>query len=235
MNSLRAEESRIRAAYERREAAAAHCPWFDHGQLFIVQQLERRIWASLRLHGLAPLQSRRILEVGCGTGHWLRQFIQWGASPENLTGVDLLEGRVTQAKRLCSSHVKIHRANAATLDFADASFDLVFQGTVFTSILDSELKAQVAAEMIRVTKDDGLILWYDFRVDNPWNPDVRGVNRHEIQRLFPACRVTLRRVTLAPPLVRRLAPYSWMGCYLLEKIPWLCTHYLGAIRKLPQP
>ncbi len=183
MNSLRAEESRIRAAYERRAATDAHCPWFDHGHLFMVQQLERRIWASLRLHGLDPLQSRRILEVGCGTGHWLRQFIQWGASPENLTGVDLLEGRVTQAKRLCSSHVKIHRANAASLDFADASFDLVFQGTVFTSILDSELKAQ------------------------------------------------LRRVTLAPPVVRRLAPYSWMGCYLLEKIPWLCTHYLGVIQK----
>ena len=235
MNSLRAEESRIRAAYERREAAAAHCPWFDHGQLFIVQQLERRIWASLRLHRLAPLQSRRILEVGCGTGHWLRQFILWGANPENLTGVDLLEWRVIEARRLSPATVKIHRANAATLDFADASFDLVFQGTVFTSILDSELKAQVAAEMIRVTKDDGLILWYDFRVDNPWNPDVRGVNRHEIQRLFPACRVTLRRVTLAPPLVRRLAPYSWVGCYLLEKIPSLCTHYLGAIRKLPRP
>src|SRR5207247_9664110 len=106
----------------------------------------------------------------------------------------------------------------------------VFQGTVFTSILDSELKAQVAAEMIRVTKDDGLILWYDFRVDNPRNPDVRGVNRHEIQKLFPACRVTLRRVTLAPPLVRRLAPCSSSGCYLVEKLRSLRTHYLGPLR-----
>src|SRR5438445_13751621 len=150
MNSLRAEESRIRAAYERRTVADAHCPWFDHGHLFIMQQLERRIWASLRFHGLDPLHSRRILEVGCGTGHWLRQFIQWGANPENLMGMDLLERRVAQAKRLCSSHVKIHRANAATLAFADSSFDLVFQRTVFTSILDSELKAKVDAEKRRL-------------------------------------------------------------------------------------
>ena len=34
-----------------------------------------------------------------------------------------------------------------------------------------------------------------------------------------------------PPLARVLAPYSYLACYLLEKFPLLCTHYLGAIRK----
>ena len=231
MNSLRTEEARINAAYQRRTAADGRYSWFDHGQLFRVQQLERQILAALRGRGLAPLDSRRILEVGCGSGHWLRQFIQWGARPENVTGVDLLEGRVAQAKRLCPAHVEIHQANAASLSFADKTFDLVFQATVFTSILDRALKTQIAAEMIRVTKADGIILWYDFRVNNPWNPDVQGVKRDEIQRLFPGCDMTLRRVTLAPPVARQLAPYSWMGCCLLEKIPWLCTHYLGVIRK----
>jgi hypothetical protein len=60
---------------------------------------------------------------------------------------------------------------------------------------------------------------------------VRGVKKREIHRLFPGCRIELRRITLAPPLVRVLAPYSWLSCYLLERIPWLCTHYLGVIRK----
>ncbi|MCS6927818.1 MAG: SAM-dependent methyltransferase, partial [Candidatus Binatia bacterium] len=63
------------------------------------------------------------------------------------------------------------------------------------------------------------------------NPDVRGVKKQEIHRLFPGCQIQLSRLTLAPPLVRWLAPYSWLACYLLSRIPWLCTHYLGVIRK----
>lgn len=235
MNSLQAEEIRIHEAYERRETTHARYSWFDQGQLFRIHQLERGILASLRLHRLEPLHSRRILEVGCGSGYWLRQFIQWGARPENLMGVDLLEERVAEAIKLCPPQVNIHRENAAALRVANGTFDLVFQATVFTSVLDPNLKRQIAAEMVRVTRDDGLILWYDFRVNNPWNADVKAIKCHEIQSLFPGCDVRVRPVTLAPPLVRRLAPYSWLGCYLLEKIPSLCTHYLGVIRKQATP
>jgi SAM-dependent methyltransferase len=226
-----AGEARIRAAYGKRQADDARYSWFNPGHLFIVHERERRLLTLLHRHGFAPLNSKKILEIGCGTGYWLREFINWGARPENVTGIDLLPERLVKARQLCPPTVRIHRASAAQLPFINETFDLVFQATVFTSILDRDLKAQVAAEMIRVTKDNGLILWYDFRVNNPWNFDVRGVNRREIQELFPACRITLRRVTLAPPLARRLAPYFWTGCCVLEKIPWLRTHYLGVIQK----
>ena len=106
--------------------------------------------------------------------------------------------------------------------FPDRNFDLVFQGTVFTSISDPALKRQIAAEMVRVIKDNGLILWYDFRVNNPWNADVQGVKAHEIQQLFPDCDIRLRRVTLAPPLSVALTVLL-VACSFLEKIPWLCT------------
>jgi ubiquinone/menaquinone biosynthesis C-methylase UbiE len=233
MNSTSLEEKRIHKAYEVRAAADPRYSFFDQGQLFRIHQLERGILASLRLHGLEPLHSRRILEVGCGTGYWLRQLIQWGARPENLTGIELLAERVAEAMKLCPPQVKINRANAATLRFADGAFDLVFQATVFTSVLDPDLKRQIAAEMMRVTRDDGLILWYDFRVNNPWNADVKAVKSDEIRSLFPRCDIRVRPVTLAPPVARRLTPYFWTGCCLLEKIPWLCTHYLGEIRKYP--
>jgi len=85
--------------------------------------------------------------------------------------------------------------------------------------------------MIRVVKRDGLILWYDYHANNPWNPDVRGVRKQEIQRLFPGCNIELQRVTLVPPLVRLIGRYSWLACHLLGSIPWFCTHYLGVIRK----
>ena len=84
---------------------------------------------------------------------------------------------------------------------------------------------------MRVVKRDGLILWYDYHVNNPRNRDVRGVKRREIYRLFPGCRIKLERITLVPPLARLVAPYSYLACYLLGKLPPLCTHYLGVIQK----
>ena len=226
------EEARIRDAYERRKASGKSYSWFDAGHLFILQDLERRLLAALQRHGMAPLDSNQILEVGCGNGYWLREFIKWGARPENLAGIDLLPERIAQASRLSAPGVLLTRGRASQLDFADGSFDIVFQATVFTSILDSALKMQVAREMVRVLKPDGVMLWYDFRFNNPRNPDVRGIERAEIKRLFSSCRVTLERVTLAPPLTRALAPYSRLGAHLLSSIPWACSHYLGTIQKL---
>ena len=41
--------------------------------------------------------------------------------------------------------MQIERGNAADLRFPNGSFDIVFQFTVFTSILDPDLKRKVAA------------------------------------------------------------------------------------------
>jgi ubiquinone/menaquinone biosynthesis C-methylase UbiE len=225
------EEARIRAAYAKRQKADARYSSFNRGHLFLMQEREQCVLTLLHRGGFAPLQATKILDVGCGTGYWLRAFIQWGARPDNLTGIDLLVDHLTDARALCPEAVTLVHGNAAALDFPDATFDLVVQSTVFTSVLDANMKHQMAAEMLRVVKDDGGILWYDFSVNNPWNPDVRGVKRREIAHLFPGCRMKLQRLTLVPPLVRLLAPYSWFACYVLGKIPWLCTHYLGLISK----
>jgi ubiquinone/menaquinone biosynthesis C-methylase UbiE len=228
---LKSEEARIRAAYARRQSADRRYSFFNRGNLFAIQSRERKVLSLLQAHGVAQFESKKILEIGCGSGFWIREFIKWGARPENIYGLDLLDNRIGEARRLCPETVNLKCGSAAALDFPDTVFDIVLQSTVFTSILDNRLRQQIAAEMQRVLKPDGLILWYDFCVDNPWNPDVRGVNKKEILQLFSGCHVELRRVTLAPPLCRRIAPYSWTACHLLEKIPVLRTHYLGVIRK----
>jgi SAM-dependent methyltransferase len=225
------EEERIWDAYRRRERVLRQHSPFNPGQLFIVQRIERRLLATMRREALAPLSGRKILEVGCGQGYWLCDFVKWGATAENLTGIDLLPHRVAEAKARCPSGVQLEVGNGASLHFEDESFDIVLQATVFTSILDASVKTAVAAEMLRVLKPGGVILWYDFRFNNPRNADVRGVNRREIRTLFPGCQIRLERLTLAPPVARCLAPVSWLACELLEKVPWLRTHYLGAIRK----
>ncbi|MGE3539039.1 MAG: class I SAM-dependent methyltransferase [Candidatus Tectimicrobiota bacterium] len=227
---MRREAERIRTAYARRQKHDSRYSWFNSSYLFMMQEREQRLLTLLQPHCCA-LPKSRILEIGCGTGYWLREFIKWGAQPENIAGVDLLSERTVEARKLCPEMVQIHDGNAAELPFADQTFDVVLQSTVFTSVLDPNVKQQIAAEMLRVVKSDGLLLWYDYYVNNPWNADVRGVNRQELAQLFPGCSMRLQRITLAPPLVRILAPYSWLACYLLSKVPWLCTHYLGVIRK----
>jgi ubiquinone/menaquinone biosynthesis C-methylase UbiE len=225
------EEARIRAAYAKREKDDSRYSWSSPGHLFMIQERERRFLQFLKRHSFEPLRTKKILEIGCGTGYWLREFIKWGAQPENITGLDLLPELVSEARRLCSEGVTVQQGSAAQLEFADRTFHLVLQSTVFTSILDAALQAQIATEMIRVLKDDGIIVWYDFRVNNPWNPDVRGITKQDIFRLYPNCNVKLERITLAPPLARLIAPYSWLSCQILEHVPWLCTHYLGVIQK----
>jgi hypothetical protein len=74
-----------------------------------------------------------------------------------------------------------------------------------------------------------MILWYDFWL-NPTNPQTEGIRPSEIRTLFPGCDFEFRRITLAPPLARRLVPVSWVVAFLLEKLRVFNSHYLVAIR-----
>ena len=157
--------------------------------------------SMLRRASLFPLDGRRIADVGCGDGTWLLEFVQWGADPTALCGIDLSAGRIERARHRLP-HADIRVGEASQLPWPDESFDVVSQFTVFTSILDPELKRAVASEMLRVLKPGGVILWFDFRVNNPSNAQVRGVSAREIRLLFEGCEVQLAPVLLAPPLGR---------------------------------
>ena len=224
-----AESSRLSTAYEQRHAVV-YDSWLDPAHCFIHQERERCALGLLTREGFTSLADARILEIGCGTGNWLRDVVHWGAAPENVFGVDLLADRVATARRLTAPAVTVTQGDITALDFPDASFDLVIQSTVFSSIIDPERRRRTAAEMRRVLKRTGIIVWYDFHVNNPSNQDVRAVRRSEIAPLFPGCRVHMQRLTLAPPIARALAPISTFACELLALVPWLRTHTLAAIR-----
>ena len=227
------EERRIREAYARRQEGDRYS-FFNPAHLFLVQERERQLLELLKQAGCSHLEDKKILEIGCGKGLWMGEFVKWGARPEHLTGVDLLVGSLNVARSKHSEKVGFVCGNGAYLPFSPGTFDLVLQATAFTSILDRDMQQAVAQEMLRVLKPQGFIIWYDYHVNNPWNPNVRGVKKREItQVLFPGCVVKLRRLTLAPPLTRRLARHSVFLCALLERLPFLCTHYLGVIRKTP--
>lgn len=226
------EIEEIRKRYEKRKSLPekSRYSYFNSGNLFIIQGREKKILELLNKYGMNHLGDKKILDIGCGTGGWLRDFIQWGARPENLYGIDLLEDRIEEARKI-SPNINFICGNAEKLDFPDNNFDIVLQATCFTSIFDLEMKKNIAKEMLRTLKDEGIILWYDFRYNNPKNPDVKGIEIKEIRELFPNCQYDFNLITLAPPLVRRLAPQNWLLCEILGKIPLLRTHYLVIIKK----
>jgi len=169
----------------------------------------------------------RATEVGCGAGGNLLDLLRLGLLPAHLTGIELLPERLAAARAALPEGVRLLMGDASTADIAPASQDLVLQSTVFSSILDDALQQRVADAMWVWLKPGGAIVWYDFTVNNPRNPDVRGVPLSRVRELFPQGHFTARRVTLAPPLARALpAAYG-----LLNLVPWLRTHRLVLIEK----
>jgi ubiquinone/menaquinone biosynthesis C-methylase UbiE len=198
--------------------------------LMIRQQATRACIHVLHRAGLFPLANARIMDIGCGNGNWLLEFLQWGASPEKLSGIDLSAARIASAQHRLPS-ADLRTASATELPWEGASFDLVTQFTVFTSILDRQMQQQIAAEMQRVLKPGGSILWFDFRYSNPRNPNVRGIGRSEIKSLFPNCRIDFRSTVLAPPVADLAASLSWAVGEILHAVPVLRTHYAALITK----
>ncbi len=228
--ALVAEEARIEAAYARREDRGRYS-WFDPAYVLVMQDVERRLLDRLRKAGLDRLAGRRVLEIGCGTGGWLRRLIAWGVQPEDAAGVELLGSRVEAARRLSPPALTIVQGNAARLPYPDASFDLVLQMLVFSSVLDPVTTRCMAGEMLRLVKPGGAIVWYDYHVPSYGNRDVRPMRRREIAELFPGCRIALERTTLAPPLGRLVARRSRWLYRALDAVPLLRTHYLGLIQR----
>ena len=227
MNDL----DRLRKEYADREYRFAHNDRYapsNAAYRFMRAQLNKDVLNLLRQYRWVNMSIYRILEVGCGNGNVLMNFHQLGAKEENLFGVDLLPARLHQAYTNYPSLAFVC-ADGQDLPYRSTSFDLVMQYTAFSSILDHEIRVNLAREMLRMLNLNGMILWYDFWL-NPTNPQTRGVRPAEIRRLFPNCQYEFHRITLAPPIARRLVPLSWLFSAFLEKLNVFNTHYLVAIQ-----
>jgi SAM-dependent methyltransferase len=229
-----AEPDRVTERYARRGTDPAIADRYSLLQPDVWQTVQERQRAMLQLlarRGWHDLRERRLLEVGCGAGGNLLEFLRMGWQPEHLAGIELLPERHAHARAVLPERVALHLGDACTAPIAEASCDLVFQATVFSSLLDDAFQQRLAAAMWRWVKPGGAVLWYDFTVDNPRNRDVRGVPLRRVRALFPEGRIEARRVTLAPPLARA-ACRVWPGWYpVLNAVPVLRTHVLAWVAK----
>jgi SAM-dependent methyltransferase len=228
MSDPSGEIERIAERYRRRGERRGASPAFSRCAAEERGKLYRSLLLDLAGGDLSALT---LLEVGCGGGSELRRMISLGLRPERLVGNELLPERLAQARASLPATVRLIGGDATALELPDASFDVVFQSTVFTSILDDGLAERLARLMWRLLRPGGAVLWYDFTIDNPRNPDVRGVPASRVASLFPEGEMTTWRVTLAPPIGRLVAPLGGWAYRALAAIPPLRTHLVAWVRK----
>jgi SAM-dependent methyltransferase len=107
--------------------------------------------------GLAA--DEKVLDVGCGIGGPARFLTRRRGC--RVTGIDLTPEFVEVARELCARtgvDVRIERADALSLPFADASFDVVWTQHVSMNIAD---KPAFYRELRRVARPGGRLAFFD--------------------------------------------------------------------------
>jgi SAM-dependent methyltransferase len=226
------EQERIARVYREWNGGAA-LPRYAWHRPEIMQQSAARIRAVAALFGqtvgfdMAPLH---ILDVGCGSGQFLRQLIEWGANPAHLIGTELQPERLAAARRATLPGVRWHLGGLDALP--EGSVDLASANTVFSSILDDGARRALAADMWRVLRPGGWCMVFDFRFNNPRNRNVRKVTRAELHAWWPARERHYRSLMLAPPLARAMAGLPWLVPETLAALaPPLRSHFVYMAQK----
>ena len=230
--SDQAEQERINRVYRPRHGAVTPAPYAWYRPEIVSQVAARsrvlaRLLACTVGTDLAPL---RVLDVGCGNGGFLRQLIDWGATPAHLTGSELRPERLEHARVHTAPGVRWHLGTPDALPKDSA--DLVSAHAVFSSILDEDLRRELAAEMWRVLRPGGWAMIFDVRYNNPRNGSVRRVSEVELLRFWPTEERHYRTLILAPPLSRTISRLPWLVPEMLGALlPLLRSHFIYMARK----
>jgi len=201
----------------------------NYGNKYMIEE-KFKVSKDLLKKSNLNLQSGKILEVGCASGSIIDFLISLGAEVDNICGIDIRPDRVKDAKKFFPN-MEIMVMNACQMEFPNCNFDFISVSTLFSSVLKNDIRSLMASEIRRVLKPGGIIMYYDLRINNPFNKNIIGINKKEIDNLFPNMEKQLKKITLLPPLTRILGvtlPYSYP---FFSMIPLLKSHYIGLFKK----
>ncbi|MGD9146426.1 MAG: class I SAM-dependent methyltransferase [Anaerolineae bacterium] len=133
MSNRQVNYDRIAPSYNRRYASGG-----QQGVAITLRELARALGAG------------RILEVGCGTGHWLARL---EAVSGQLYGLDLSAGMLAQAQQQEES-LALVRGRAGQIPFPDASIDLL---CCVNAIHHFQQQSGFVAEARRVLRPGGTL------------------------------------------------------------------------------
>lgn len=181
-------------------------------------------------------ENTRVLDVGCGEGASLINFLRLGFAPHHLSGIDFQESRVSAARaRLPGIDFRV--GDATRLEFADSSFDLAFESTMFIHSVDDGLSEKIAGEMLRVTRAGGHILLSDWRYSKPGSDSHKAMTKRRIKELFGVGVKTVRLKVfpgeLVPPVGRFLSRWMPIAYFPVRGLlPFLVGQVTTILRKV---
>jgi malonyl-CoA O-methyltransferase len=108
-------------------------------------EVEQMVVLSL----LPPVSGRRVLDVGCGTGRYMRLA---GALGAHAVGIDLSPAMLSRAQQ---SGAAVARGDMAALPIASATCDIVLCGL---SIMDIKALSTAVGEFARVLRPRGVLV-----------------------------------------------------------------------------
>jgi len=206
----------------------------------------RRIWSGDAAHYIlerkweeiarivqkeqVDIPAARLLDLGAGDGGDCDRFRQLGFRPERIVAIDLLRESLLRTKT-SRGWLAVLQADAARLPFRDATFEVVYQSTMLSSILDRSLRGKILHGVRRVLSPQGLFLSYDTRYPNPWNRNTSPVSSSELRAAFPGWRVSAHSTTPIPQLARLVGKLSKRALRVIEAIPLLRSHLLAIVRR----
>ena len=117
---------------------------------------------ALREHGIetADMAGLSVVELGCGWGRNLHQFVEMGIPARKIAGVDLIEHFISFG-RSQNPGFNIAVGDATRTDFGDSAFDIVLLHTVLSAITDRDVHAQLLREARRLVRPSGLVIVFD--------------------------------------------------------------------------
>jgi SAM-dependent methyltransferase len=122
--------------------------WFNQ----LIDKLQFRALRRALVLAEVP-RGARFLDVGCGTGRWVRRYEELGFSA---VGVDATIGMLRIA-RSHNSRAPLATGLVQSLPFSDAAFDCLSDITVVQHI-PYELQSKALHEMVRVLKPGGRLI-----------------------------------------------------------------------------
>ena len=123
--------------------ADAYDQWYEIVEGAMYDRLEKK---AVSRFFRPNIQGMKLLEVGCGTGHWSQFFSDCGFA---VTGVDVSEPmiKIAQSKNIANTSFQI--ADGHSLPFEDNSFDVTAAITTLEFAGNAELVLQ---EIVRCTR-----------------------------------------------------------------------------------
>ncbi|HZB88472.1 MAG TPA: methyltransferase domain-containing protein [Terracidiphilus sp.] len=115
-------------------------------------RLEQRTLPPL----MPPAQGLDVLDVGCGTGRWLKHLEILG--PNSLTGTDVSHAMLEKARAALAPTTVLHLSNSTTVPVADASTDLILASFVLSYLPNPDVFAD---ECLRALRLGGHVLLSD--------------------------------------------------------------------------